>query len=152
MTETTTPHQKLWYRAPARDWLEGLPIGTGRVAAMILGTHKTERVALNHEWLWKGEHRGRDAEKNAHLLPKVRKLLLAVGIARAPHLIVMDEPTNHMDLPSIECLEEALSGCPCGLLLVSHDRRFLAHLTTTEWALSWGQKTSRPLPCGEPGR
>jgi len=38
-----------------------------------------------------------------------------------------------MDLPSIECLEEALSDCPCGLVLVSHDRRFLGKLTEKTW-------------------
>jgi ATPase subunit of ABC transporter with duplicated ATPase domains len=64
---------------------------------------------------------------------EVRKILLAMGIAREPNLIVMDEPTNHMDLPSIECLENALSDCPCGLLLVSHDRRFLDRLTRSRW-------------------
>jgi ATPase subunit of ABC transporter with duplicated ATPase domains len=48
----------------------------------------------------------------------------------------MDEPTNHMDLPSIECLETALADCPCCLLLVSHDRRFLETLTETEWRIS----------------
>jgi len=68
---------------------------------------------------------------------EVRKLLLAEGIARQPHLIVMDEPTNHLDLPSIECLERALAGCPCGLLLVSHDARFLGALTRTQWELAW---------------
>jgi macrolide transport system ATP-binding/permease protein len=67
---------------------------------------------------------------------EVRKLLLAEGIARQPHLIVMDEPTNHLDLPSIECLERALAGCPCGLLLVSHDARFLGALTRTQWELA----------------
>ncbi|MBL7177256.1 MAG: hypothetical protein ISS66_15640 [Desulfobacteraceae bacterium] len=36
-----------------------------------------------------------------------------------------------MDLPSIECLEEALAECPCGLFLVSHDRHFLDRLTRT---------------------
>ncbi|HJP33584.1 MAG TPA: ATP-binding cassette domain-containing protein [Candidatus Latescibacteria bacterium] len=68
---------------------------------------------------------------------EVRKLLLAQGIVRKPHLIVMDEPTNHMDLPSIECLEQALKDCPCGLLLVSHDESFLQNLATTRWELSW---------------
>ena len=67
---------------------------------------------------------------------EVRKILLACGIARGPHLIVMDEPTNHMDLPSIECLEEALTDCPCGLLLVSHDFRFLQALTNRNWRLT----------------
>lgn len=64
---------------------------------------------------------------------ETRKLLLAMGIAREPHLIIMDEPTNHMDLPSIQALEDALDGCPCGLLLVSHDLQFLKRLTVTRW-------------------
>jgi macrolide transport system ATP-binding/permease protein len=66
---------------------------------------------------------------------EIRKLLLALGMARAPHLIVMDEPTNHLDLPSIEALENALADCPCGLLLVSHDRTFLGRLADTYWHL-----------------
>ncbi|UCG52834.1 MAG: ABC-F family ATP-binding cassette domain-containing protein [Candidatus Latescibacterota bacterium] len=71
---------------------------------------------------------------------ETRKLLLALGIAHEPHLIIMDEPTNHMDLPSIQCLEDALDGCPCGLLLVSHDRHFLKRLTNRRWdVLRFGQ-------------
>jgi macrolide transport system ATP-binding/permease protein len=67
---------------------------------------------------------------------EVRKLLLALGIVRGPHLIVMDEPTNHMDLPSIRCLEEALADCPCAMLLVSHDEPFLEKITKTVWHLT----------------
>lgn len=67
---------------------------------------------------------------------EIRKILLAQGVARGPHLIVMDEPTNHLDLPSIECLETALSDTPCALLLVSHDARFLAKLARTRWELA----------------
>jgi macrolide transport system ATP-binding/permease protein len=66
---------------------------------------------------------------------EIRKILLALGVVRGPHLIVMDEPTNHMDLPSITCLEEALSECPCAMLLVSHDLRFLGALATRRWHL-----------------
>ena len=66
---------------------------------------------------------------------EVRKLLLAIGIVRGPHLIVMDEPTNHMDLPGIMCLEQALADCPCALLLVSHDEAFLGKITLTDWLL-----------------
>jgi ATPase subunit of ABC transporter with duplicated ATPase domains len=66
---------------------------------------------------------------------ETRKLLLAIGMTYAPHIIIMDEPTNHMDLPSIMCLQEALSDCPCGLVLVSHDRRFLEKLTGKEWCI-----------------
>ena len=67
---------------------------------------------------------------------EVRKLLLALGIVRGPHLIVMDEPTNHMDLPGILCLEEALAGCPCAMLLVSHDEAFLEKIVESEWHLA----------------
>lgn len=64
---------------------------------------------------------------------EVRKVLLAFGIVKTPHLIIMDEPTNHMDLPSIECLENALEECPCGLLMASHDVRFLRRTTAIRW-------------------
>ena len=68
---------KLWYKAPAREWLEGLPIGTGRLAAMVLGTFRRERVALNHECLWKGVNRHRNNAVSRDALPEVRRLLLA---------------------------------------------------------------------------
>ncbi|WP_221031543.1 ATP-binding cassette domain-containing protein [Actomonas aquatica] len=80
-----------------------------------------------------GSRPGRLLESALPSPGEVRKLLLALGIVRGPHLIVMDEPTNHMDLPSILCLEEALAECPCALLLVSHDEAFLEGITTTHW-------------------
>ena len=67
---------------------------------------------------------------------EMRKLLLALGMTREPHIIIMDEPTNHMDLPSIECLEQALAECPCGLILVSHDNIFLKKLTQKQWNIT----------------
>ncbi len=66
----------LWYDKPASDWLEGLPIGNGRLAAMVLGQHPRERLALNHEWLWTGKNRHRDVEEKSHHLTEVRRLLL----------------------------------------------------------------------------
>ena len=65
---------------------------------------------------------------------EVRKLMLAEGIRRKPYVIIMDEPTNHMDLPSIECLEQALKACSCPLVLVSHDQVFLTNLATHYWS------------------
>lgn len=83
-----------------------------------------------------GSRPGRLLESAMPSPGEVRKLLLALGIARGPHLIVMDEPTNHMDLPGILCLEEALADAPCAMLLVSHDERFLANLARTRWSLA----------------
>ena len=64
---------------------------------------------------------------------EVRKLLLAEGISYSPALIIMDEPTNHMDIPSIECIENALNQCACPVLLVSHDTVFLKNVVSAYW-------------------
>ena len=68
---------RIWLRRPATEFNDGLPVGAGRLTAMVLGDPKEARVALNHEWLWRGVNRGREPEKSAHLLPRVRELLLA---------------------------------------------------------------------------
>ena len=70
---------------------------------------------------------------------ETRKLLLARGLLCDPWLIVMDEPTNHMDLPSVECLERALNDYPGSVVLVSHDRAFLDALTDTNWSIGSGE-------------
>lgn len=67
---------------------------------------------------------------------EVRKLLLAEGIMLNPGIIIMDEPTNHMDLPSIHCIEEALKGCRCAQILVSHDPVFLQNIVFEYWTFS----------------
>ncbi|MFP4383773.1 MAG: ATP-binding cassette domain-containing protein, partial [Spirochaetia bacterium] len=54
-----------------------------------------------------------------------RKLILAKGFLRQPKLTILDEPTNHMDLPSIQCLETCLSDLSCGMIMVSHDEAFI---------------------------
>ncbi len=74
---TGLTNEKLWYTKPAAQYMDGLPIGTGRLAAMILGGIKRERIALNHEWLWRGNHRRRDVPERAERLADVRRLLLA---------------------------------------------------------------------------
>jgi macrolide transport system ATP-binding/permease protein len=70
-----------------------------------------------------------------------RKLMLALGLSKTPWLVVMDEPTNHMDLPSVECLEAALNDFEGALLLVSHDREFLSNTTDINWNIGDGKLT-----------
>ncbi|MDR1183192.1 MAG: ATP-binding cassette domain-containing protein [Coriobacteriales bacterium] len=67
---------------------------------------------------------------------ETRKLMLALGILAHPQIIVMDEPTNHLDLVTTEALETMLAACPCALVLVSHDARFLDATTTIRWQIS----------------
>jgi ABC transport system ATP-binding/permease protein len=58
------------------------------------------------------------------------RLLLARLFARPANLLVLDEPTNDLDIESLELLEETLQDYPGTLLLVSHDRRFLDNVVT----------------------
>lgn len=69
-------NNKLWYETPATKWNEGLPVGNGRLAAMILGDPRSERIGLNHEWLWRGKHRDRENKISEDKLSAVRELLL----------------------------------------------------------------------------
>jgi energy-coupling factor transporter ATP-binding protein EcfA2 len=65
---------------------------------------------------------------------ELRKIMLAQGVLmQKPQLIIMDEPTNHLDLQSIEALEAVLADCPCALVLVSHDKLFLAKIASQFW-------------------
>jgi len=68
-------NQRLWYKSPATEWKNGLPIGTGRLAGMVLGGIEEERIALNHEWLCVGQNKERTNEDRSAYLPQVRKLL-----------------------------------------------------------------------------
>ena len=45
---------ELWYDAPAREWTEALPIGNGRLGAMVFGGAERERLQLNEDTLWTG--------------------------------------------------------------------------------------------------
>ncbi|MDY0087504.1 MAG: ATP-binding cassette domain-containing protein [Coriobacteriia bacterium] len=66
---------------------------------------------------------------------ELRKLMIARGVRSGPHLLVLDEPTNHMDLLATEALEEALAAYSGALLLVSHDPRFIERLTDVTWEI-----------------
>lgn len=48
----------------------------------------------------------------------------------------MDEPTNQMDLPSIQCIEDALNQFDGALLLVSHDLAFIRQTTNIRWEIT----------------
>lgn len=63
------------YSLPSKNWLEGLPLGNGRLAAMAWQNKDYDILTLNHEWLWRGKNRNRQPEKMAEYLPLVRKFL-----------------------------------------------------------------------------
>ncbi len=66
---------------------------------------------------------------DSHMSPgEVRKLALAIGLVNRPELVVLDEPTNDLDMPSIERLERVLNTYAGALIIVSHDVAFVAAL------------------------
>jgi len=70
------------------------------------------------------------AEKPANLSGgEARRAALARTLAPSPDLLLLDEPTNHLDLPAIEWLESELKSLSSGMVLISHDRRFLENLS-----------------------
>ena len=65
---------------------------------------------------------------------EARRVALACALAPQPDILLLDEPTNHLDLPGIEWLERELAGMRSSIVLISHDRRLLEHLSRiTVW-------------------
>lgn len=68
---------KLWYRQPADEWVEALPVGNGRLGGMVYGGIKRERIALNEDTLWSGTKRGPEREEPLKYLEESRRLIFA---------------------------------------------------------------------------
>jgi len=76
----------LWYRQPAANWNEALPIGNGRLGAMVFGGVGTERLQLNEDTIWTGEKRDRVNPDGAAAVPRIRQLLFDGKAAEAEAL------------------------------------------------------------------
>jgi alpha-L-fucosidase 2 len=68
-------HYLLWYRQPAKVWEEALPIGNGRLGAMVFGGVSDERIQLNNCDLWDGYTLDPNSPESLQSLPEVRRLL-----------------------------------------------------------------------------
>jgi len=66
---------KLWYKQPAEDWVEALPVGNGRLGAMVFGGVDHERIQLNEDSLWDGTPTDRNNPEALEALQEVRKLI-----------------------------------------------------------------------------
>lgn len=79
--------EKLWYRKPAKEWEEALPLGNGRLGAMVFGKIEKELIQVNEESIWYGGKRERlnpDAKEN---LPKIRQYIREGQIQKAHELM-----------------------------------------------------------------
>lgn len=76
----------LWYRQAARNWNEALPVGNGRLGAMIFGGATSERLQLNEDSLWSGAPEDADNPEALVALPEIRQLLFAGRYAEAQRI------------------------------------------------------------------
>jgi len=65
----------LWYDRPATAWEEALPVGNGRLGAMVFGKHGEERIQLNEETFWSGGPYSTVVKGGAKILPEIQKLI-----------------------------------------------------------------------------
>ena len=66
----------LWYKQPAEKWTDALPIGNGRLGAMVFGGVLSERLQLNEDTLWSGAPRDWNNPEARQYLQDVRRLVL----------------------------------------------------------------------------
>jgi alpha-L-fucosidase 2 len=89
----------LWYQKPANQWIEALPVGNGRLGAMVFGGINNERIQLNEDTLWAGGPYDPTNPGAAKALPEARRLIFAGKYNEAQKLInskMMGKPITQM--------------------------------------------------------
>ncbi len=78
---------KLWYRQPAQEWTQGLPIGNGRQGCMIMGNPVLEHIQMNEETVWSGAPEDKTSPSGAAYLGEIRHLLRKEQYGQAQKLL-----------------------------------------------------------------
>src|ERR1700750_1458532 len=87
--ETNSSSYTLHFAQPASKWPDALPVGNGRLGAMVFGAPGLDRLQLNEESIWDGEpNRDRNNPRAAAAIQRIRELLFAGNIAEAQALAV----------------------------------------------------------------
>lgn len=89
MGQTLSENQHiLWFESPAENWDHALPVGNGRLGAMVFGNPKNERIQLNEDSLWPGGPDWGNSKGNPEDLKEIRKLVENGQLELADSLIV----------------------------------------------------------------
>jgi alpha-L-fucosidase 2 len=104
----------LWYHQPAKQWIEALAVGNGRLGAMVFGGVEQERIQLNEDTLWAGGPYDPANPDALEALPKVRESIFAGRYREAHNLVgrrMMARPLNQMPY---QCVGDLLLRFPDG--------------------------------------
>ena len=78
----------IWFAQPAKEWMQALPVGNGRLGAMVFGGTKNERIQLNEDSMWPGSNDWGDSKGNKNDLELIRNLIQKGEVHKADKLIV----------------------------------------------------------------
>ncbi|MDR3691886.1 MAG: glycoside hydrolase family 95 protein [Fimbriimonas sp.] len=95
---------RLWYRTPAEEWTEALPIGNGRLGAMLFGGVRSERIQLNESTVWAGGPHDYDNPEALAALPEIRRLIFEGKIKEAQQLAntkFMSKPLGQLQYQTV---------------------------------------------------
>lgn len=95
----SSQEHKLWYSEPAKEWVEALPIGNGRLGGMIYGGVDKEEIQLNEETVWGGGPHSNNNPEALKTLPEVRRLIFNGENLKAQQLIDKTFRTPHNGMP-----------------------------------------------------
>ena len=87
---TAQQSPRLWYKTPAADWSQALPIGNGRLAGMVYGGTADEQIQLNEESIYAGKRMDRNNPAARQNIPVIRRLLLDGKVKEAEELADKD--------------------------------------------------------------
>ena len=110
----SAPHPLvLWYEQPASQWVQALPVGNGRLGAMVFGGVTTERLQLNEDTLHAGGPYDANNPEALAALPEARRLILDGRYKEASALIgarMMSKPLKQMPYEPVGNLELEFAG------------------------------------------
>lgn len=93
------PSATLWYNQPAQKWEDALPVGNGRLGAMVFGKYREERIQLNEETYWTGGPYSTVVKGGAQYLPEIQRLVFDGKYLQAHNLFgryLMGYPVEQM--------------------------------------------------------
>lgn len=97
------PTTVLWYAQPADKWENALPVGNGRLGAMVFGKTDEERIQFNEETYWSGGPYSQTVEEGHKALPEIQQLIFAGEYQKAHKLFgryLMGYPVEQMKYQS----------------------------------------------------